>query len=157
MINRIRSVVDSEYARPFVLIVVLFIVWELAIAVFKIPADLIPSPVDVAKTMVAEWPDLWRQSIVTGMATLGGIGYVLQIANGNFNLPLMFAALVILSLVAAHLGSGEKDRAADHALDSGVDIPLGSGGRDDRASGLDRGDLRRAAAASANAGDDGRP
>ena len=38
MINRIRSIVDSEYARPFVLIVVLFIVWELAIAVFKIPA-----------------------------------------------------------------------------------------------------------------------
>ena len=74
MINRIRTVVDSEYARPFVLIVVLFIVWELAIAVFKIPAYLIPSPVDVAKTMVAEWPDLWRQSIVTGMATLGGFG-----------------------------------------------------------------------------------
>ena len=24
--------------------------------------------------MVAEWPDLWRQSIVTGMATLGGFG-----------------------------------------------------------------------------------
>jgi NitT/TauT family transport system permease protein len=32
-----------------------------------------------------------------------GIGYVLQIANGNFDLPLMFAALVILSLVGVVL------------------------------------------------------
>ena len=28
-----------------------------------------------------------------------GIGYVLQIANGNFDLPLMFAALVVLSMI----------------------------------------------------------
>jgi NitT/TauT family transport system permease protein len=32
-----------------------------------------------------------------------GIGYVLQIANGNFDLPLMFAALTILSLVGVLL------------------------------------------------------
>ena len=32
-----------------------------------------------------------------------GIGYVLQIANGNFDLPLMFAALVILSMIGVLL------------------------------------------------------
>jgi NitT/TauT family transport system permease protein len=32
-----------------------------------------------------------------------GIGYVLQIANGNFDLPLMFAALSILSLIGVLL------------------------------------------------------
>lgn len=32
-----------------------------------------------------------------------GIGYVLQIANGNFDLPLMFAALFILSLMGVLL------------------------------------------------------
>jgi NitT/TauT family transport system permease protein len=32
-----------------------------------------------------------------------GIGYVLQIANGNFDLPLMFAALTILSFVGVVL------------------------------------------------------
>ena len=32
-----------------------------------------------------------------------GIGYLLQIANGNFDLPLMFAALTILSLVGVIL------------------------------------------------------
>ena len=34
-----------------------------------------------------------------------GIGYVLQIANGNFDLPLMFAALVVLSLIGVILFS----------------------------------------------------
>jgi NitT/TauT family transport system permease protein len=32
-----------------------------------------------------------------------GIGYVLQIANGNFDLPLMFAALTVLSMVGVIL------------------------------------------------------
>ena len=32
-----------------------------------------------------------------------GIGYVLQKANGNFDLPLMFAALVVLSLIGVLL------------------------------------------------------
>src|SRR6266702_4298265 len=32
-----------------------------------------------------------------------GIGYLLQIANGNFDLPLMFAALTVLSLIGVLL------------------------------------------------------
>jgi NitT/TauT family transport system permease protein len=32
-----------------------------------------------------------------------GIGYLLQIANGNFDLPLMFAALTVLSLIGVAL------------------------------------------------------
>ncbi|MET0541362.1 MAG: ABC transporter permease subunit, partial [Variovorax sp.] len=32
-----------------------------------------------------------------------GLGYVLQIANGNFDLPLMFAALVVLSAIGVVL------------------------------------------------------
>jgi NitT/TauT family transport system permease protein len=32
-----------------------------------------------------------------------GIGYVLQVANGNFDLPLMFAALVVLSSIGVLL------------------------------------------------------
>jgi NitT/TauT family transport system permease protein len=32
-----------------------------------------------------------------------GIGYVLQKANGNFDLPLMFAALVVLSMMGVVL------------------------------------------------------
>src|SRR6185312_15351768 len=32
-----------------------------------------------------------------------GIGYVLQVANGNFDLPLMFAGLLVLSTIGVLL------------------------------------------------------
>ena len=34
-----------------------------------------------------------------------GIGYLLQIANGNFDLPLMFAALFVLSMIGVSCSS----------------------------------------------------
>jgi hypothetical protein len=43
-----------------------------------------------------------------------GIGYLLQIANGNFDLPLMFAALTVLSAIGVLLFvAGDACRALD--------------------------------------------
>ena len=67
-----RRVVESQLARPLILIVVIFVLWDLVIRMFKIPPYLIPAPWDVAKMLVAEWPRLWRESLFTGYATLGG-------------------------------------------------------------------------------------
>jgi NitT/TauT family transport system permease protein len=67
-----RRVVESQLARPLILIVVIFVLWDLVIRIFKIPPYLIPAPWDVAKMLVAEWPRLWRESLFTGYATLGG-------------------------------------------------------------------------------------
>ena len=69
-----RRVVESQLARPLILIVVIFVLWDLVIRIFKIPPYLIPAPWDVAKMLVAEWPRLWRESLFTGYATLGGFG-----------------------------------------------------------------------------------
>ena len=69
-----RRVVESQLARPLILIVVIFVLWDLVIRIFKIPPFLIPAPWDVAKMLVAEWPRLWRESLFTGYATLGGFG-----------------------------------------------------------------------------------
>src|SRR6202158_957041 len=69
-----RRVLESQLARPLILIVVIFILWDLVIRIFKIPPYLIPAPWDVAKMLVAEWPRLWRESLFTGYATLGGFG-----------------------------------------------------------------------------------
>src|ERR1700675_1558885 len=70
----LRRVVESEYARPVLLIVAVFVLWDLAIRIFRIPPYLIPKPWDVAKMLVAEWPRLWRESLYTAYATLGGFG-----------------------------------------------------------------------------------
>ena len=69
-----RRVVKSQLARPLILIVVIFVLWDLVIRIFKFPPYLIPAPWDVAKMLVAEWPRLWRESLFTGYATLGGFG-----------------------------------------------------------------------------------
>src|SRR5437870_5031829 len=69
-----RRILESELARPLILIVVIFVLWDLVIRIFKIPPYLIPAPWDVAKMLVAEWPRLWRESLFTAYATLGGFG-----------------------------------------------------------------------------------
>ncbi len=69
-----RRIVESQVARPIILIALIFVLWDLVIRIFKIPPYLIPAPWDVAKMLVAEWPRLWRESLFTGYATLGGFG-----------------------------------------------------------------------------------
>ena len=69
-----RRVLESQLARPLILIVAIFVLWDLVIRIFRIPPYLIPAPWDVAKMLVAEWPRLWRESLFTGYATLGGFG-----------------------------------------------------------------------------------
>src|SRR5438445_7501607 len=60
--------------RPLVLTVAVFLLWDVTIRVVRIPPYLIPAPWDVAKMLVAEWPRLWRESLYTAYATLGGFG-----------------------------------------------------------------------------------
>src|SRR5207247_7565776 len=47
---------------------------------FRIPPYLIPAPLAVVKQLVAEWPRLLSESLVTTYATLGG--FALSIAFG---------------------------------------------------------------------------
>jgi NitT/TauT family transport system permease protein len=69
-----KRVVESQLGRPLILIALIFVLWDLAIRAFRIPPYLIPAPWDVAKMLVAEWPRLWRESLFTAYATLGGFG-----------------------------------------------------------------------------------
>src|SRR5213080_682003 len=66
--------------RPILLIVILLVLWDLVIRIFRIPPYLIPAPEAVVKQLFVEWPRLWRESLVTTYATLGG--FALSIAFG---------------------------------------------------------------------------
>jgi len=59
-------------ARPFWLIVMLLVLWDLVVRLFKIPPYLVPPPLAVVKQLGAEWPMLLSQSLPTLYATLGG-------------------------------------------------------------------------------------
>jgi NitT/TauT family transport system permease protein len=58
--------------RPFWLIIVLIIGWDLCIRLFKIPPYLVPTPWQVVEQLYKEWPMLWREALPTLYATLGG-------------------------------------------------------------------------------------
>jgi NitT/TauT family transport system permease protein len=75
-----QRVLLSAWMRPILLIVILLVLWDVAIRVFRIPPYLIPAPEAVVKQLYAEWPKLWREALVTTYATLGG--FALSIAFG---------------------------------------------------------------------------
>jgi len=69
---RTLAFLSSDPLRPVFVIVVVFILWQLAVTLFKIPPYLLPTPSAVAGQLVSEWPRLWRETLVTTYATLGG-------------------------------------------------------------------------------------
>lgn len=68
----LRAALFSQWARPFVLIIILLVLWDVVIRVFAIPPYLIPSPEKVVEQLWKEWPRLMKESAVTTWATLGG-------------------------------------------------------------------------------------
>ncbi|HEY9237485.1 MAG TPA: ABC transporter permease [Burkholderiaceae bacterium] len=58
--------------RPFWLILMLLVLWDVVVRVFKIPPYLVPPPMAVVKQLGAEWPMLLSQALPTLYATLGG-------------------------------------------------------------------------------------
>ena len=67
-----RQWITSPAMRPFWLIIVLIIGWDLCIRLFKIPPYLVPTPWQVVEQLYKEWPMLWREALPTLYATLGG-------------------------------------------------------------------------------------
>ncbi|MCU0804238.1 MAG: ABC transporter permease [Burkholderiales bacterium] len=70
----LRKILLNPAMRPIWLIVVLLVLWDLAIRLFKIPPYLIPAPQKVVEALQNEWPRLVKESTVTTWATLGGFG-----------------------------------------------------------------------------------
>jgi NitT/TauT family transport system permease protein len=67
-----HRILYSNTARPVLMIVIVLVLWDVVIRVFKIPPYLIPTPDKVVGQLIAEWPRLFRESMVTTYATLGG-------------------------------------------------------------------------------------
>lgn len=76
----LRRVLESEAARPILLIAALLVLWELTVRAFHIPPYLVPAPRAVVVQLFAQWSELWRQSLITTYATVGG--FALSIAFG---------------------------------------------------------------------------
>jgi NitT/TauT family transport system permease protein len=71
---------SAQWMRPIVMVILLLVLWDLAIRIFKIPQYLVPTPLAVVEQIYKEWPTLLRESMVTTWATLGG--FALSIVFG---------------------------------------------------------------------------
>jgi NitT/TauT family transport system permease protein len=67
-----KTWITAPAARPLWMLVLLVIFWDLGIRLFHIKPYLVPTPWSVAQQLVNEWPMLWRETLPTLYATLGG-------------------------------------------------------------------------------------
>lgn len=74
---------NASWMRPFLLLILIVVAWDLAIRVFRIPAYQVPAPGDVVKVLWTDWPELLSQSLPTTYATLLGF-----LASAVFGIPI---------------------------------------------------------------------
>ncbi|WGF87702.1 ABC transporter permease [Marinivivus vitaminiproducens] len=67
-----RDVFEAGWVRPFGLMLLILVLWEVGVRVFAIPAYLVPKPIDVIAVFISDGDTLLRQSVPTLIATLGG-------------------------------------------------------------------------------------
>lgn len=89
-----RHVIETW--SPAILVIVLLAIWEASVRAFDIPRFLLPTPSEIARLMVAEWPLIQMHSI----STIGSIatGYVAATA-----FALAISALMIRFSLAEKL------------------------------------------------------
>lgn len=75
----IRKILLSPSVKPFLLIVMMVVMWDLAIRLFQIAPYLIPAPAQVIEQLYLEWPRLLSESWKTTQATLGGFALTIII------------------------------------------------------------------------------
>jgi NitT/TauT family transport system permease protein len=78
--NKFLKSKSASFVLPFIATVVLFIVWELAVLIFKIPAFNLPPPSSVFSAMLEFAPQLATNAWRTLWTTM--VGFVLAIAVG---------------------------------------------------------------------------
>jgi len=71
------------WAKPAMFLLVLIGLWDVAIRVFHVPPYLVPTPLDVIRTLIADWRELLQQAVPTTTATLLGFA-----ASAAFGIPV---------------------------------------------------------------------
>ena len=72
----------ATFVLPFIATVLLFVLWELAVLIFKIPAFNLPSPTNIMQSMIQFAPQLLANSLRTLWTTM--VGFILAVIVGVF-------------------------------------------------------------------------
>ncbi len=71
---------SAGFVLPLIATIVLFVVWELVVIIFKIPAFNLPAPTNIASAMFTFAPQLLANSLRTLWTTM--LGFVLAVVVG---------------------------------------------------------------------------
>ena len=80
--------------------------WEMLVRLAQIPVYILPGPILIAQTLVADWGTLWPSLVVTlkitfaalGVATVGGVALALLFASSRWVERALFPYAVILQV-----------------------------------------------------------
>jgi NitT/TauT family transport system permease protein len=92
-----RNLGESAFraVMPIMILLVAVAGWEAYVRAAAVPPYILPGPSTIARTMVADWPLLWRSLLVTLETTI--LGLLLAVAGG-----VMLAILFSLSRVVEY-------------------------------------------------------
>jgi NitT/TauT family transport system permease protein len=66
----LRRIAESSWVRPFAFLILIIVLWDLTVRLFKIPAYLIPAPKDVIIAFWTEGDKLLAEAVPTTTAAL---------------------------------------------------------------------------------------
>jgi NitT/TauT family transport system permease protein len=73
----------ADWFKPLLFLVLLVVLWDLAIRIFRIPPYQVPAPKEVIITLWQEWPQLLSQAWPTTVATVWGF-----LLSAAFRIPV---------------------------------------------------------------------
>lgn len=85
---KLKRLLAPEVLAPFVVGVIVLLVWDVAVRIFNIPPYLLPGPLLVLQTLVQEWGDLFAALLITIKITL--VAFLAAIASGLL-ISILFA------------------------------------------------------------------
>ncbi len=93
--------------RPLLVLILLFVVWEITTKLFDIPAWLMPAPSEIVKEGIESWPSFQEHLTSTTLLTIGGfiIGTSIGIgtAIGLHLLPRVREAVYPLMILSQNI------------------------------------------------------
>lgn len=85
---RLHQLLTPEVIAPFVVGLVMLLIWDLAVRIFNIPPYLLPGPLLVLQTLIAEWSDLFAALLTTIKITL--VAFLAAVVSGLL-IAILFA------------------------------------------------------------------
>ncbi len=67
-------------AAPWLWTIGLFLIWQAACSILKLPVYILPAPTDIYAATVKFWPAIWKNSLQTLFTTV--IGFALAVGGG---------------------------------------------------------------------------